>query len=770
MADELPTEFDAIVLGTGMAESILAAALARCGQKVLHLDRNDYYSGDWATFNWDGLQRWITRQTHPVVQAMNEAEGTKPVECSKLEEGETAMSVPQQANTISNLEMFTYVREKAEELPPVEKESQEQSETVTDKEEEQTTTEETQQQIHTTEDSEQPKDVGEQSGEAAAGSVTEETVSDDKSDDRCEEEKQDSPEEKEQEKKQDSPEADKKDRQEEEKHDSPAPGGSGVQQEEVQVKADPPKKVEPKKWTMDDIHKEWRRFNIDLSPKMLFGRGSLVELLITSNISRYCEFKAVSRILTLLNGKLEQVPCSRADVFSSKFVTVLEKRMLMKFLTFCVEYEQHSEDYQGWEEKPFSEYLQSRQLTPNLQHFIFHAIAMATRDATTLEGLKSTQRFLRSLGRYGNTPFLWPLYGPGELPQCFCRMCAVFAGIYCLRRAARELIIDKDSNKCKGIVCTEGQRISCRWMVMQGTYVPQVCRKPESPAGSVSRGIFFTDRSMKASENEQITLLSVPPAEGSNFPVRAVELGNGASACPKGMFVVHLTSQGTGSAQAELQPAAEQLFQPLDKEDADTESEKPKVLWCVYFNQLDTTDCDPGTLYTGLPENIVVTSGPGVDLGYEHAVQQARRLFEQMCPGEEFLPAAPNPEDIIYEDDDGYKSGEAPSSSDNSEENGNDSEWKPDQEKLDEGVAGAGSEVSQEAAGGEAEGGDKGLPQGGGEDAPQGGDEGLPQGGGEDAPQGGHEGLPQGGGEDAPQGGEGDTQATPKDTEEQAET
>ncbi|XP_078601870.1 rab proteins geranylgeranyltransferase component A 2-like isoform X2 [Branchiostoma floridae x Branchiostoma japonicum] len=722
MADELPSEFDAIVLGTGMAESILAAALARCGQKVLHLDRNDYYSGGWATFNWDGLQRWITRQTHPAVQAMNEAEGTKPVECSKLEEGESALSVPQQANTISNLEMFTYVREKAEEPPPEEKEAQE---VMTDKEEVQTSgAEEIQQQIHTTGDSEQATaGEGESPADATPETLAKDTESDDKSDDRDEEEKQNSPEEKKQdlEKTQDGLEEDKQDSQGKGTLDSPAPDSSGVQQEKVHKKSDPPKKMEPKKWSMDDIHKEWRRFNIDLSPKMLFGRGSLVELLITSNISRYCEFKAVSRILTLLNGKLEQVPCSRADVFSSKFVTVLEKRMLMKFLTFCVEYEQHPDEYQGWEEKPFSEYLQSRQLTPNLQHFIFHAIAMATRDATTLEGLKSTQRFLRSLGRYGNTPFLWPLYGPGELPQCFCRMCAVFAGIYCLRRAARELIIDKDSNKCKGIVCTEGQRISCRWMVMQGSYVPHICRKPDPPVGSVSRGIFFTDRSLKASENEQITLLSIPPAEGSNFPVRAVELGNGASACPKGMFVVHLTSQGTGSAKADLQSAAEKLFQPLDG-DADTESDRPKVLWCVYFNQLDTTDCDPSSLYTGLPENIVVTSGPGVDLGYEQAVQQARSLFEQMCPGEEFLPAAPNPEDIIYEDDDGYKSGEAPSSSDNSEENGNDSEWKPDQEKLDEGVAGASNDVSQDAAGEGAQGGDEGLPQGGGEEVPQGGE------------------------------------------------
>ena len=25
-------------------------------------------------------------------------------------------------------------------------------------------------------------------------------------------------------------------------------------------------------------------------------------------------------------------------------------------------------------------------------------------------------------------------------------------------------------------------------------------------------------------------------------------------------------------------------------------------------------------------------------------------MFEKMCPGEEFLPKAPNPEDIIYDD------------------------------------------------------------------------------------------------------------------------
>lgn len=42
-----------------------------------------------------------------------------------------------------------------------------------------------------------------------------------------------------------------------------------------------------------------------------------------------------------------KVPCSRADVFASKQLTVVEKRMLMKFLTFCLDFEQHPEEYQG---------------------------------------------------------------------------------------------------------------------------------------------------------------------------------------------------------------------------------------------------------------------------------------------------------------------------------------------------------------------------------------------------------------------------------------
>lgn len=34
-----------------------------------------------------------------------------------------------------------------------------------------------------------------------------------------------------------------------------------------------------------------------------------------------------------------EVPCSRADVFESKLVSMLEKRKMMKFLAFCSNFE-----------------------------------------------------------------------------------------------------------------------------------------------------------------------------------------------------------------------------------------------------------------------------------------------------------------------------------------------------------------------------------------------------------------------------------------------
>ncbi|KAK2083499.1 hypothetical protein P7K49_038735 [Saguinus oedipus] len=201
--------------------------------------------------------------------------------------------------------------------------------------------------------------------------------------------------------------------------------------ENVPIAEDTTEQPKKNKITYSQIIKEGRRFNIDLVSKvkqnikteeLLYSRGLLIDLLIKSNVSRYAEFKNITRILAFRDGRVEQVPCSRADVFNSKQLSMVEKRMLMKFLTFCMEYEKYPDEYKGYEEITFCEYLKTQKLTPNLQYIVLHSIAMTSQTASsTVDGLKATKNFLHCLGRYGNTPFLFPLYGQGELPQCFCR-------------------------------------------------------------------------------------------------------------------------------------------------------------------------------------------------------------------------------------------------------------------------------------------------------------------------------------------------------------
>ena len=164
----------------------------------------------------------------------------------------------------------------------------------------------------------------------------------------------------------------------------------------------------------EKIENQSRRFNIDLSPRLLYSRGDMVELLISSNISRYTEFKSVTRVLTRLGGRLEQVPSSRSDVFNTKQISVVEKRILMKFLTQCM---QETEENAVDPGKSFGDYLKQQKLTPNLMHYVSHSIAMVPPTETATKGLAATRKFLSSLGRFGPTPFLWSMYGTGELPQ-----------------------------------------------------------------------------------------------------------------------------------------------------------------------------------------------------------------------------------------------------------------------------------------------------------------------------------------------------------------
>ena len=53
------TEFDVVLFGTGIVESILACGLSRAGKKILHVDANRFYGGNFASLNLKQYKSYI---------------------------------------------------------------------------------------------------------------------------------------------------------------------------------------------------------------------------------------------------------------------------------------------------------------------------------------------------------------------------------------------------------------------------------------------------------------------------------------------------------------------------------------------------------------------------------------------------------------------------------------------------------------------------------------------------------------------------------------
>ncbi|XP_072601132.1 rab proteins geranylgeranyltransferase component A 1 isoform X5 [Vulpes vulpes] len=592
MADNLPSEFDVIVIGTGLPESIIAAACSRSGQRVLHVDSRSYYGGNWASFSFSGILSWLKEH-----QENRDIVNEDPAWHEQILENEEAIALSRKDKTIQHVEVFCYasrdLHEEVEEAGALQKNhasviSENPTEAVHSaylpSEDESLCTASCEMLTEQT-----PSSDLETALEINNVKVTGET------------------------KKHDDKTCMKSASEEETSKNVPTTEGTALQPKKTRI-------------TYSQIIKEGRRFNIDLVSKLLYSRGLLIDLLIKSNVSRYAEFKNITRILAFREGRVEQVPCSRADVFNSKQLTMVEKRMLMKFLTFCMEYEKHPEEYKAYEEITFSEYLKTQKLTPNLQYFVLHSIAMTSETASnTIDGLKATKNFLHCLGRYGNTPFLFPLYGQGELPQCFCRMCAVFGGIYCLRHSVQCLVVDKESRKCKAIIDQFGQRIISKHFLVEDSYFSEnTCSHVQYR--QISRSVLITDRSiLKTDSDQQISILTVPGEEPGTFAVRVIELCSSTMTCMKGTYLVHLTCTSSKTAREDLEPVVQKLFTPYPETETENEEvEKPRLLWALYFNMRDSSDVSRNS-YNDLPSNVYVCSGPDSGLGNDNAVKQQKK-------------------------------------------------------------------------------------------------------------------------------------------------
>ncbi|RUS20819.1 GDP dissociation inhibitor-domain-containing protein [Endogone sp. FLAS-F59071] len=645
------TEFDAIVLGTGLTEAIVAGALARSGRTVLHLDWNAFYGSNWAARNFKEVWEWCQSSNEGTLEEdpnqhlsvnfdKNHQNNYKdieydiyardPPEPQLIEPSPSSDEVP--INLILNepqdTPFTTDSLAETSEPQPIETSDPRPTTPITPI---------TPTAIITLDLSGLSSDPPTQTPTAAAITstiashlqtfFTEPTI-----------------------------------------HDLAA---IAYESRLIQLSLPPTSSATvdlapyiARIQTLSGLLRDSRHYNLDLAAKVLFCRGLLVETLITSGVSRYLEFKGVEKSF-IFDGEEEtfdKVPISKEDIFTNKSISLVDKRKLMKFLTFALEYENSQEAYEGYEAKPFAEFLKDKyRIDGKLLRAVLYSIALngvADEDANTMDGLARTSRFLKSLGRFGNYAFLYPLYGGGsEIAQAFCRICAVYGGIYMLNHRIRELLVSKETGEFVGLVDTNGQTLKSKWLITAPDYVPN-----EWVAGKegrwhwISRAIVIIDSSAYGQgDGGEVTQTVFPPrtVDGNRYPVTMLQLNHGSQACPSGQFVLYFNTKSDGgrTAKQELLNAVRKVVRLPDEAVSESGTRRAPLFTLFYKQCVRTADSlvepVPG-LRSTLPANVLPCGDPNAQIDYEEAMLEARSWFLKCCPGEEegFLPVPEiNPEE-----------------------------------------------------------------------------------------------------------------------------
>lgn len=144
-----------------------------------------------------------------------------------------------------------------------------------------------------------------------------------------------------------------------------------------------------------------------------------------------------------------------------------------------------------------------------------------------LTTVKAVKLYARSLERYGKSPYIYPMWGLGGMPEGFSRLCAVHGGTFMLHAKDPELVFE--DGKIAGVIATEpgGTRTAARAPIVIGEpsyFAPEKTRrvgqvirsiciltKPVAAIGGVDSGQIIIPQNQVGRKNDiYITVVGAP--------------------------------------------------------------------------------------------------------------------------------------------------------------------------------------------------------------------------------------------------------------------
>lgn len=360
-----------------------------------------------------------------------------------------------------------------------------------------------------------------------------------------------------------------------------------------------------------------RDWNVDLIPKFLMANGLLVKLLIHTGVTRYLEFKSVEGSYVYKQGKISKVPVDQKEALASDLMGVFEKRRFRNFLVYVQDLkEDDPETWKGFD--PNSSNTQQLYdkfgLDKNTQDFTGHALALYQDDdylnKSAILTIRRIKLYSDSLARYGKSPYLYPMYGLGELPQGFARLSAIYGGTYMLDKPVDEIVME--NGRAVGI--RSGTEVArCKQVYCDPSYVKDKIKK----TGRVIRCICLMDHPIPNTKDALSTQIIIPQKQvnrKSDIYVSLVSYTHQVAA--KGWFIGMVsTTIETDDPVSEIKPGID-LLGPI------------KQKFVIYSDYFEPTD-------DGLQSQIFISASYDATTHFETTCLDVLDIFRRGT-GEDF--------------------------------------------------------------------------------------------------------------------------------------
>lgn len=310
-----------------------------------------------------------------------------------------------------------------------------------------------------------------------------------------------------------------------------------------------------------------RDWCVDLIPKFLMSNGELTNILVHTDVTRYIEFKQIGGSYVYRNGRIAKVPSNEMEAVRSSLMGIFEKRRMKGFLEFIANYDEDVKStHQGLDldTNTMNEVYNYWRLENGTKDFIGHAMALWPNDDYLNEPARQTYErivlYVQSVAKYGKSPYIYPLYGLGELPQGFARLSAIYGGTYMLDTPIDEVLYE--DGKFAGVITKEG-KAKAPIVIADPTYFPEKVKKTGQ---RVIRAMCIMDHPIPNTNDLDSLQLIIPQNQvGRKHDIYIACLSDVHCVVPKGYYLAIIsTIIETDTPHVELEPAFKLLGPRID--------------------------------------------------------------------------------------------------------------------------------------------------------------------------------------------------------------